>query len=237
MKKSGKFGLIPPQIPWHGPMETHMLMGEQLLCNVDWFNNALPSDTQVLNTCVADATCGWIECMLREANGREIIPVGLQLNFTAVWEYAIREWHDNDRESGLILDEAFKAAVAIGLLPRDTVIRQVDPTYSSRNKALRTTPLVQGHKVYESWMAHQGSGVMHITYGILKGYHATLEVAQSIGSSTTTLANSWGSEWGMRGYGVMSEYDWEKSYCGYGPYTAECDLKGWRGHEQFLILQ
>lgn len=115
--------------------------------------------------------------------------------------------------SGLTFAEAFAAARDAGWLPGSRAMARVRDL-----SRLAEQPIVAGYDITGAWDYVSSQGCLdHDAKTPSRGYHAVLIVAHGalqgvVGGPWVFIENSWGTDWGWNGIGVMSE-DLHRSLC------------------------
>lgn len=196
---------------------------------VGWFEWCLPTYSQNGESCVGHSWANWIECVARKRMGDSFIPRGLQVNGEAIWKRGREMFWGGDMTGGLYLDQGCLAAVDLGILPPLATPVRVDRTVSAQSMQLTRTPLVVGHAVHAGWFnpSQENGCIDHAPRPTgADGYHATLRVGLLLQNGVWFFAgqNSWGAEWGWRGYFLMTAAEDIEGAMQDSPWT--CDLGG-----------
>lgn len=186
----------------------------------DWTKYTIVTDNQHnLPACAGFATANWIECMLRKYQGHDVFERGQQIDGEAIWRKARQMFwsHEPIEDGGLYMDQGFRAAVALGILPPDTgvIVREMD--IGQLCNSLREHPVLQGTSVFSGWN-HPSSinGQIPISNMDSQGGHATCIIGCIVqdGKYYILFQNSWGSSWGYGGYGLLTANQWSDSLIG-----------------------
>lgn len=247
-EKFGRGGVIPA--PYMRPVRITRRDNGAALPDVDWNQVIIPVDDQHEGSCVARATCGLIEAMLRLHLGREAIPEGYQLDAARLYwesrkEHVPERWREDE---GLRLEWAAETAIRLGLMPPDTEIVDVDALIPSIVAALYNGPLLQAHLVGENWLAPDEHGwIPRLDEDVILGGHATLLIGHRFRTASKgapfrvlEICNSWGTDWGLNGLGRMDWVTWERSfhYWSRGPLAMKSNLWGhYEGWREWLIYE
>ena len=83
--------------------------------------------------------------------------------------------------------------------------RRLEGLYELRKCLAEGFPVIFGFSVYENLMADavRGSGIIPLPDGKLLGGHAVLAVGYDDDARTVLIRNSWGTDWGVQGYGML----------------------------------
>ena len=175
---------------------------------VTWFQWCLPTYSQLGDSCVGHSWANWTECMLRRKFGLNVIPSGMQLDGHAIWKRGREMFWGGKLTGGLYLDQGCLAAIDLGVLSASAKPVRVDRVVSAQSLQLRQTPLVVGHAVHAGWFnpSSENGCLDHAPRPDGQGYHATLRVGVLLQNCSWYYAgqNSWGSDWGWRGYFLMT---------------------------------
>lgn len=156
--------------------------------------------------------------MLRRYVGRDVLAPGEQLDGDAIWRKGRQlYWADEDGnvsyDHGLLLDQGFKAAIELGILPPETRVKRCIGGWARIADQLTHAPLVQAHNVHRGWFkADPSNGQIDEGYEALdgEGGHATMlvELLEQGGTYYALSQNSWGESYGYGGYYLMSTEHW-----------------------------
>jgi hypothetical protein len=186
-----------------------------------WYRYCLPALNQKGPSCVGQAWANWLECMVRRyvPVNRQKSLVGeflgtytsrWQIDGDRLWKQARKLFYSGDMTDGLALDEGAKALLRLGWIPGYADLVEVDPDWESIGVSLANTPLVQAHQVHQGWFeVDPHSGCINHLPNPQKtdGYHATLMIGRAMQREIQfrVSMNSWGFEWGNKGYFVMTD--------------------------------
>ena len=198
---------------------------------VGWHKYAVPSINQHGPSCCGQAWANWFEMMLRRYVGMAALQPGEQIDGYAIWKRAREMFYDGKLTGGLFLGQGFAAMVELGIVPPDTTIIDLYPHIAILIEALQSTPCVQGHIVSKGW--YEPSPVNGcLDHSKLPeprdGGHATCLMDPTRKEQWIFLAsqNSWGPDYGLNGYFLMTYEYWSRCHIGEGPCTAKLP-KGW----------
>ena len=202
---------------------------------VGWFNYAIPTINQHGPSCCGQAWANWLEMMLRRYVGIGCLAKGEQIDGYAIWKRAREMFYNGNLAGGLYLHQGFAAMVDLGLIPSDAELVSVEPDVGSISEQLTRTPMVQGSIVSEGWYeTNPENGCIDHTKPPKPGDggHATCIMGMVVKTNAMYLVsqNSWGSDYGWKGYFLMSERFWNLSYIGQGPCTIKMPI-GWVRHD------
>jgi len=190
---------------------------------VTWFRWCIPTYNQVGDSCVGHSWANWIECMLRRKIGMNSVPKGLQIDGHAIWKRGREMFWGGKLNGGLYLDQGCKAAVDLGILSPTAVPKRIDRIASAQALQLVDTPLVVGHGVHAGWYnpSPENGCIDHAPRPDGSGYHATLRVGILYQGDYWYYAgqNSWGPDWGWRGYFLMTTAEDQEGAMQDSPYT------------------
>ena len=181
-----------------------------------WTKYAIPTYSQRYDDCAGHATANWIEMMIRRHVGRDALKAGDQIDGEAIWRRARKMfWPKEPVEGGgLLLEQGFHAAIAMGILPPDTGVMLVNMDLGMVSRMLRTEPVLQGTAVSKGWnMPNPENGQIPFDLPNPRAGHATVIVGVLMQQDEpyVLLQNSWGAKWGMGGYGLLRGDQWEQS--------------------------
>jgi hypothetical protein len=207
-----------------------------------WTNYTIITDNQHnLPACAGFATANWIECMIRSKQSRNALKKGEQINGEAIWRKARKMFwaHEKEDDGGLFMDQGFKAAIALGILPPDTVVSMRDVNIAELSVILREQPVLQGTQVSVAWNNPSTvNGQIREAMPDPLGGHATciIGVMEQGGNHYVLFQNSWGDRWGWNGYGLLTEEQWSSSLISQLA-TAELpwDFETWHGWRDFVV--
>lgn len=203
----------------------------QEIAPLGWFDYAIPTINQHGPSCCGQAWANWFEMMLRKYVGTDCLAPGESIDGYAIWQEGCNIFNSGNMSGGLLLRQGFYAMRQMGILPPDAQLLSIDPTMEAINAQLKLTPLVQGHIVSEGWYdPNPENGCLDHTK-LPKpgdGGHATCLMGQSVddGIVFPISQNSWGTDYGWKGYFLMTADFWNACYLGDGPCTATMP-KGW----------
>lgn len=179
----------------------------------------IPTDNQHhFPACAGFATANWVEIMLRKTHGHAILKPGEQIDGMAIWRKARRMFwaHEPVDSGGLFMDQGFRAAVALGILPQDTVVEMVNLGVADLSRKLCDQPVLQGTTVSKAWSDPNPQNG-HITFAVPEpGGHATciIGVLEQENNHFILFQNSWGERWGWHGYGMLRSDLWARNLLG-----------------------
>lgn len=173
----------------------------------EWDEWLTPVDDQgKWGTCVAQRDTRLIETMLHRHLG-----VYVQLDALAVYR---RAWEiDNGKpwpgdagyETGLRPHKGIEALIDLGVLPFHAEFKYIANDEASIRAALVETPVLAATCVHEGWMQKNidpDTGELAARQFVMNG-HAWILHALDVGSTGRVLVggvNSWGTDWGWRGF-------------------------------------
>lgn len=186
-----------------------------------WYRYCLPSLNQKGSSCVGQAWANWLECMVRRyvPAPRQKSLVGeflgtytsrWQIDGDKLWAQARKFFYGGDMSDGLTLEQGARAMQRLGWIPPYADLVEVNPDWESIGISLANTPLVQSHQIHQGWFeADPHNGCINHFPAPKKtdGYHATLMIGRAIQDDMQFRVgmNSWGPEWGYKGYFIMTE--------------------------------
>lgn len=234
------FGLIPDNSYELALLSPVGLAGDRLF-NTKRHYNLLPSHSQgSLPSCAGHAFSNLIEDMIITTHGKSVFARGQQIDGDAIWRYGIKSFQNNNKLSGLTLNQAFLSTIGLGIIPPFAEFRVLPRDLSRCVEVLDNTSVVIGHWVTDNWdWASRKTGYIK-TSKVEKRYgHAVLlyGVANQNNEPYPMFLNSWGQNWGFKSVGMMSLGLWQASICS-APGYIEIDpkiWKNWRGWEKFII--
>jgi len=181
-----------------------------------WTNHTIVTDNQHnLPACAGFATANWIECVIRREIGHNAIRPREQIDGEAIWRKARQMFwsHEPVDAGGLFMDQGFRAAIELGILPRDTEVVASRMSVSTLAAELRKTPVLQGTSVSNGWTnPSRENGQIPDVLPDPNGGHATciIGVLRQEDTDYVLFQNSWGPSWGMGGYGLLTAQQWEQ---------------------------
>lgn len=208
-----------------------------------WSRYACPADDQGQEpSCVGRAWAGWVEIMIRAYISPTAIPFGWQIDARAIWRRGREMFWGGTLTGGLYLHQGLAAAVDLGILPPGTAPIRVDGSMESLGAALVQAPVVQANVVSAGWYdpLHENGYISHNKppdagkYGL----HATLllERAWQHDRCYCLLQNSWGTDWGWQGLGLMGYRSWFDSLAANSLYSAQTPgWPRWRGWSKHVV--
>jgi len=206
-----------------------------------WTKYAIPTYNQQFPSCVGHATANWLEMMLRKSVGRDVFKPGQQIDGDAIWRKGREMFWPKERldAGGLLMDQGFRAAIELGILPPDSGVMTVHMDIGMVSRMLRTEPVLQGTAVHNGWnRANPQNGQIPFELPNPHAGHATciVGVLEQDGDVYVLFQNSWGKNWGHGGYGLLRADQWEQ--CLLGP-VAICKLPDnwtkWTGWKEYVI--
>jgi hypothetical protein len=142
--------------------------------------------------------------------------------------------------AGLYLHQGFEALKDMGGVPPGTELMRVARDWDSVGWALLDSPLIQAHSIDNGWFDANHENGQVIRHGNRAGGHCTLRVSRvrQEGSHYYGFANSWGQEWGVFGFGIISDFDDRDTLFPSGLYTAKMPdgWEKWDGWKKLLIM-
>ena len=190
-----------------------------------WFRWCIPTYNQQGDSCVGHSWANWIECMLRRKIGLDAIPRGMQMDGQAIWRRGRELFWEGKLNGGLFLDQGCLAAVDLGILSPSAKPVRVDRVISAQALQLVKTPLVVGNAIHAGWFdpSPENGCIDHAPRPDGTGYHATLRVGILYQGNCWYFAgqNSWGSDWGWRGYFLMTTSEDQEGAMNDSPWTCE----------------
>lgn len=210
----------------------------------EWYDFALPTYNQEYPSCVGHATANWLEMMLRRYVARDVISTDEQIDGDAIWRKGRQLFWGGTLDGGLLVDQGFLAAVALGMLPQQAMPLRIASTVAAVSQELLQSPVIQGTAVHDGWsFPSPENGAVPFQLPDPFAGHATCIVAVGRAESdedalkyAVPFQNSWGSEWGRFGYGQLRDDQWKQCLMD-DPVT--CRLpegwEKWRGWERFVI--
>jgi Papain family cysteine protease len=206
----------------------------KLPADVGWYDYSVPTINQLGPSCCGQAWANWMEMMLRRYVGKDCLQPGEEIDGRAIWAKGRELFYGGAQTGGLYLGQGFAAMIALGMIPPKSQLLDVDPSIDAMAAQLQKTPMVQGHVVCEGWYhPNPENGCLdHSTRpGPGDGGHATCLMGLSVKNNTVfwVAQNSWGTDYGWKGYFLMTDSMWKTGYLGEGPCTAALP-DGW---EQF----
>lgn len=210
-----------------------------------WSDYATPADDQGPEpSCVGRAWAGWVECMVRRYIGVRAIPPGFQIDARAIWRRGRELFWGGSLTGGLWIPQGLQAAVDIGVLPPGSTAVRIGLDWASVGASLCQTPLVQAHAVSEGWYnpSAENGCLDHAASPDAgrHGYHCTLLLDRMTRESKFYLfANSWGTQWGWNGLGLIEVRLWARSLMNNGLFSASIpgDFSSWRGWEKHVVKE
>jgi hypothetical protein len=130
------------------------------------------------------------------------------------WRAARTRFYGGDLSGGLQLNQGHAVGVQLGWIPSDHKFENV-----SDLSQLATQPIVAAYKVTPDWdEASKTNGLITITTTNVLGLHAVCICANGDVSSFGPTrfvyhAGSWSTNWGWRGFGLLTEPDHNTSIC------------------------
>jgi hypothetical protein len=210
----------------------------------EWYDYMVPTYNQEFPSCVGHATANWIEGMLRKHVSMSALEAGEQIDGDAIWRKAREMFWGGSLDGGLLVDQGFQAAIALGILPRDSVVVRIGSSVAAVSHELLQTPVVQGNAVHDGWARPDPSnGSISLLMPDPFAGHATCVVAVARVDAehySLPFLNSWtnadGSPWGRYGYGQLRDDQWAQCLMD-DPATCRlpADWTTWRGWERYVI--
>ena len=236
-------GAISREVPLGAPPDTPAV---QEFPPVDsWFSCMVPTYKQKGDSCVGHSWANWIEGMVRRWIDPQGIPQGFQIDGGAIWAQGRKMFFNGNMQGGLYIDQGYKAAVALGWIPKESHLVKVPQDWNSVNEFLVASPLVQGHFITKGWFnASTRSGCIdHSAPTTARGGHATLlmgtlEQRDTLGELTRwrVLMNSWGPNRGRYGFYTMADSLWMETVIDDCPYTAAIEnIASWDSWKEGLV--
>ena len=201
----------------------------------EWIYHSVPSDSQGdTSACVGYAWAGWMESMIRKHVGRDALAPGEQIDGEAIWRAGREMFYPRDRveAGGLLLEHGFEAAVALGILPRGSVlVRCRSNDAVALSLVMRGNPLVIAQALHDGWnFPNAESGFIRRATGDRLAGHAILlsGVTKQRGDPFYYISNSWGTGWGWHGLCMISEPHYRINTLAMPAYAVMPD--GWTEH-------
>lgn len=209
-----------------------------------WTHYTILTDNQHnLPACAGFATANWIECMVRSYHGKTAISQGQQIDGEAIWRKARQMFwsHEPVEGGGLFMDQGFKAAISLGILPPTTVVTMRDANLAELSRLLKYQPVLQGTQVSNGWNnPDKQNGQIWDSHPDPLGGHATciIGVLKQNDTRYVLFQNSWGDKWGWNGYGLLTEKQWIDSLI--SPLSSAIlpwDFDKWQGWRDFIVTK
>lgn len=202
-----------------------------------WFKTAHINTSQGSEpSCVGQSFANVVEHLLGDR-----LPKDKQIDGRQIWREGRYSCYRN-LQGGLYLDQGFRAAKHLGILPKETTYRRLKG-WAEINEYLGKVPIVQAHKVHDGWgQPDRKSGCINHAPAPTRnsGGHATVMVGMGLDEETGKVfvygQNSWGEDWGRYGFFCMTTEEWEEGCC--LPPLAIILPRGWhkyRGWEKYVI--
>lgn len=172
---------------------------------IEHYNGICPAQTQYLDSCESEATCNLIEWWIWKKTGFKI-----SLDAQVVYRHARRLMYDGTLEGGLLLGDSSKALIDMGILPANTKIKRIPPKGDYILEALKLSPIVTGHRIWDGWMPgnlNRDNGCIDESQDGEYGMgHATLCVGTNLHNNQKLFVhlNSWGPFPPTRGLFAMT---------------------------------
>lgn len=212
----------------------------------EWYDFTVPTYNQEFPSCVGHATANWIECMLRKHVDLGALSTDEQIDGDAIWRKAREMFWGGSLDGGLLVDQGFLAAVALGILPQDATVVRIASTVAAVSQELLQSPVIQGTAMHDGWgRPDPESGAIPLNMPDPFAGHATLVVAVTRapeGRYSLPFLNSWkhanGADWGRFGYGQLRDDQWKQCLMD-DPVTCRLteNWETWRGWERFVIVK
>lgn len=202
---------------------------------VDMATAILPSDFQREGSCTFRMACGLYEVGLRLRARQNSYPRpfedGEQMDAEKLYWMWMEETHGDHVDRGAQLRDPLDYFVKLGLFRPETHIVEVPPNLHDIAAALQKGPLAYGFAVDEGWeqanvnTENGGLAFRAVNPFTIYGYHAVLGTqyipASDKHEPLLGFANSWGTDWGWKGQGLMSWATWGEywRWQGDGPYA------------------
>lgn len=199
-------GALPD--PRGQPAGTHWIAAGTPAPLTDWFQYCNPALNQRGESCVGWAWAHWLTAMVRRYQDSRAFAGGWQLDGEAIWTRGRQLFWGGTLDSGLFLPQGFDALRDLGGVP-DGECFWVSNSWDAVGDVLLDTPLVQAHAIHAGWFraaAENGCIDHEPRASASNGYHATLRIGRTLrgGSQFYAFQNSWGEDWGYKGYGLFT---------------------------------
>ena len=204
------------------------------------FTQVQPADDQHWGSCVARATAGMIE-VAAKLRGQDL--GRSQLDALRLYKHAREMFWPGEQwnAGGLFLDQAFVAAVDMGLLPSNAALRSITYGFEEMDELFEEHAFLAGFVVHDGWMKpDKDDGEIREGLKLYpwSGQHAVLLVGTQVqrGRFWIVFQNSWGEDWGRYGFGIISAVDFERTILPEGPYYLDIpEGTDWKIDEKFLV--
>lgn len=233
VKRGQRYGLIADP---NNPPATLANSHGTIRYGTEWVYHSLPSDSQGdLGACVGYAWANWLECMIRRHIGREALKPGQQIDGEAIWRKGRQMFYPRERieAGGLLLDHGYEAMLAMGLLPKGSMLVRVNRNDAvALSLVLRGNPLVIAQALHRGWnYPNKESGFIPREKGNPWEGHAVLLTGctKQRGDPFYLVSNSWGTGWGWQGLCMLSEPHYRINTLAMPAYAVMPD--GWTEHD------
>jgi hypothetical protein len=175
----------------------------------DWYTETVPTDAQVLPSCVGRAVAQMLMILRRRKEGRKAITKATLIDGDKIWKRAREMFYGGDMDGGLLLHEGVAAAENLGYLAKGSYrIFRPRNDLAEIDRYLSISPLLQGTGTWPAWdFPEKENGQIARGRPDWNAGHATLivDVQKRDGRYFNVFANSWGTSWGRHGYGILNE--------------------------------
>jgi hypothetical protein len=165
---------------------------------------------------------------------------GDQIDGDRLYAWIRRTYYgDQDANAGAQVEEGARALVAAGILPPDSLVRQIEPTDAAIQNALPAGPMIQGHWVDASWSTPVSqTGLIAGDIGPREGGHCTALLGQWYYADHEAWmpgGNSWGDAWGRNGTFVLPWRRWLTTLIDLWQVVVDRDSMGtWDGWREWV---
>jgi len=207
---------------------------------LEHYNGIMPSQTQVLPSCVAESLVDLVEWHIFNTTGDAVSLDAIPLFREARSVY----WKEHNVDAGgLFMGQAAYTAIEMGIVPPSTKVRHVTMTPRGVYTALKNSPLSIATYVDSGWTSESldpKTGQINELEGVLPLYaHSTLAVGTNLHNDVPLLVglNHWGSEWGIGGLFCMSFRRFLNTYVQPAIYLEidKEDFNNWDGYKDYII--
>ncbi len=175
----------------------------------DWYLETVPTDAQVLPSCVGRSVAQLLMMLRRRKEGRKAITRATVIDGDKIWRRGREMFYGGDMSGGLLLHHGVLAAEDLRYIKKGSyqMIRPANDL-DEIDRYLSISPLMQGTATWPAWDWPDGKNGQ-IARGVPNRYagHATVivDVQRRNGHRYNVFANSWGPKWGRYGYGILTE--------------------------------